>query len=142
MKFLGGTYCFLSNKNMEKKILNQTTKTELLSLDFIAGIIAVTGSFLWANRNNELIPVFQIKMQATHKDLVTLVRDSLKLKEKVYEYKHQDRKYVLLLIRKRSTIEHKLVPAIDGRLYGQAQVKFELWLRRYYLKKYKYRQHI
>lgn len=33
-----------------------------LSLDFIAGLIAGEGSFMWINQNNNTIPVFQLKM--------------------------------------------------------------------------------
>ena len=40
-----------------------TQNNELPSLDFIAGLIAGEGAFMWIKQNNTEIPVFQLKME-------------------------------------------------------------------------------
>ena len=104
----------------------------LPSLDFIAGILSIEGSFMWIRQNKSEIPVFQLKMQPTEKSLLELIRLKLGLKEKIYEYNHQKRSYVLLLVRKRSTIENVIIPVFEGRLLGNKMVQFEDWKNRYF----------
>jgi len=36
---------------------------------------------MWVKQNNQEVPVFQLKMHASDKDLVKMVRDGLNLKE-------------------------------------------------------------
>ncbi|MFH2136536.1 MAG: LAGLIDADG family homing endonuclease [Patescibacteria group bacterium] len=96
----------------------------MLSLDFIAGLIAGEGSFMWIKQNNQEVPVFQLKMHASDKELVEMVRDGLNLNETIHIYNHQNRHYVLLLVRKRKTINEKIIPLLDGRLFGMKKNQF------------------
>jgi hypothetical protein len=118
--------------------------TKLPSLDFIAGLISAEGSFLWSNQKGNEIPVFQLKIQGKEKILLDLIKMQLGLKEKVYEYRHQNRHYALLLVRKKSTIENILIPFFDERLLGTKKSQFEVWKNKYFEKKlnfiYKYTQ--
>lgn len=108
---------------------------ELPSLDFIAGLIVREGSFLWVNQNDRSQPVFQIKMHANERPLFELIKAKLQLKEKIHEYTHQKRHYVVLMVRKRSVIEEKIIPVFTGRLYGIKAAQFYLWKERYFEEK-------
>ena len=95
------------------KIL-EITNTKKLSLDFIAGLIAGEGYFGWVNYNktNQKVAVFQLRMHYNDKNLVFAVKNTLGLKESVYEYNYQDKKNpllwrhsVLLLVSRREVIK-------------------------------------
>ncbi len=105
------------------------------SFDFIAGLLTSTGSFLWVKQKNSEVPVFQLKMQAGDHELLELITTKLVIKESIHQYIHQGRKYSLLLIRSRKTIETILIPILDGRLFGQKRLQFDLWKQRYFEKK-------
>ncbi len=107
----------------------------LPSYDFIAGLLTSTGSFLWVKQKNSEVPVFQLKMQSGDHGLLELIKAKLEIKEQIHQYTHQNRTYSLLLIRSRRTIETKLIPIFDGRLFGQKQIQFDLWKKKYYEKK-------
>ncbi len=115
----------------------------LPSYDFIAGLLTSTGSFLWVKQKNSEVPVFQLKMQANEYELLELIKQRLGIKEVVHEYTHQNRTYSLLMIRSRRTIETVLIPIFDGRLFGQKQVQFDLWKKKYFEKKleFVYKKH-
>ncbi|TSC84217.1 MAG: hypothetical protein G01um101413_512 [Parcubacteria group bacterium Gr01-1014_13] len=115
----------------------------LPSYDFIAGLLTSTGSFLWVKQKNSEVPVFQLKMQAGDHELLELVKSKLRIKESIHQYIHQGRNYSLLLIRSRKTIETILIPIFDGRLFGQKQVQFDLWKKKYFEKKldFVYKKH-
>ena len=117
---------------------------ELPSLDFIAGLIVGEGSFMWIKQNGTEIPVFQLKMHATERPLFDLLKTKMGLKEKIYEYTHQERHYVLLLIRKRSVIENIIIPVFDGRLFGNKKIQFENWKNKYFERKlnFIYKKHV
>lgn len=106
-----------------------------LSLDFIAGLIAGEGSFMWIKQNSQEVPVFQLKMHALDKELVEMVRDGLGLDEEIHEYNHQNRHYALLLVRRRKTITEKIIPLLDGRLFGMKKIQFEDWKKKFERKK-------
>ena len=110
-------------------------QTDLPSFDFIAGLIAGEGSFMWIKQNGTEVPVFQLKMHATERPLFELLKTKLGLREKIYEYTHQERHYVLLLIRKRSVIENIIIPTFDQRLFGNKRIQFEAWKKKYFEKK-------
>ncbi len=107
----------------------------LPSYDFIAGLLTCTGSFLWVKQKNSEVPVFQLKMQASDHQLLELIKEKLEIKESIHQYIHQNREYSLLLIRSRRTIETILIPIIDGRLFGQKKIQFDLWKKKYFERK-------
>jgi len=116
-----------------------------LTLDFIAGLITGNGSFLWILQNNtQEVPVFQLKMPTEDLYILEAIKAKLGFKEKIHEYEHQGRRYVILLIRKRSTIENRLIPALEERLWGIKKEHFNAWKRRFFENKFKfiYKQHI
>jgi hypothetical protein len=119
---------------IETNPLNQN----LPSYDFIAGLLTCMGAFLWVKQKNSEVPVFQLKIHASDHQLFELIKDKLKIKENIHQYTHQGRKYSLLLIRGRRSIENMLIPIFDGRLFGQKAIQFELWKKKYFERKLKF----
>ncbi len=145
---------FLNEHSRPKYIfmpkIPEITNTKKLSLDFIAGLITGEGYFSWINYNatNQKIAVFQLRMHYNDKDLVFAVRNTLKLKEPVYEYNYQDQKKLslwrhqaLLLVRRRETIKKIIIPAFDGRLSGLKEIQFNQWKKEFSEQEKKWRYH-
>ncbi len=61
-------------------------KPEILSKDFIAGLIVGEGTFYWTKNGSHKIPVFALRMHIRDFDLILNFKYSLGVKEKVYEY--------------------------------------------------------
>ncbi len=114
---------------------NSSFPDPLPSFDFIAGLISREGSFLWIKQNGTEIPVFQLKMRADERPLFELFKEKLGLKEKIYEYTHQNRHYVLLLIRRRRVLEDIIIPAFEFRLFGLKKKQFDGWKRKFIRKR-------
>ncbi len=116
---------------------------QLPSFDYIAGLLTSTGSFLWVKQKNSEIPVFQLKMQSGDFELLELIKARLEIKESIHQYIHQGHGYCLLLIRSRRTIETVLIPILDGRLFGQKRLQFDLWTKKYFERKleFVYKKH-
>lgn len=111
------------------------SSNDLPSLDFIAGLIAGEGAFMWINQNGRHQPVFQLKMHVGELYLFELIKLKLGLKEKIYSYSHQGRDYVLLLVRRRSSIEKIIIPTFDNRLFGLKEKQYLAWRERYFIEK-------
>ena len=126
------------------KHMTNTAQSELPSLDFIAGLIAAEGIFMQIKQKNQTIHVFQLKMHTVEYELLEQIKQRLGLKEKIHRYSHQNREYVLLLVRKRASIENSIIPVFTGRLFGKKKQQFDLWVTTYNENKkfFKYRQHI
>jgi len=115
--------------------------TKKLSLDFIAGLIAGGGSFLVVpyRKGKQTVFVFQLRLHFNDRKLVFAVRNSLGLKEPVYEFYHNNRHSALLLVRKRAIIENIIIPAFEGRLSGLKEQQFQRWKERFFEEKKKWR---
>ena len=131
------------------KIL-EITDTKKLSLDFIAGLVSKEGYFGWTKQNEkqQKMAVFQIRMHYNDKNLIFAVKNSLGLKESIYEYHYQDQKKsslwrhsVLLLVRRREVIKKIIIPAFDGRLYGLKEKQFNQWKKEFFKQEEKWRYH-
>jgi hypothetical protein len=116
-------------------------ETKKLSLDFIAGLISGEGSFLVVpyRKGKQIVFVFQLRLHYNDRNLVFAVRNSLGLKEPVYEYFYNNRHFALLLVRKRSVIENVIIPAFEGRLFGLKERQFQNWKERFFEEKKKWR---
>jgi len=110
----------------------QQTKKELPSLDYIAGLVSSRGNFGWAKKGKRIIPFFQIKIHRSELSTLKLVKAKLGLREKIYEYCHQNRNYALLLVRKKLVLEQTIIPSFEFRLFGAKQKQFEKWKKRFY----------
>jgi len=114
------------------KNVSQSTKKEIPSLDYIAGIISGHGNFGWIKKNKTDSPFFKIKMHASELPLLKLIRSKLGLSEKIYQYNHQGRKYILLTVHRKNTLHTVIIPALEFRLFGKKEKEFEKWKNRFY----------
>lgn len=130
--------------------ISETAKTKKLSLDFIAGLITGGGYFGWVkyNTTNQKMAVFQIRMHYNDRDLIFSVKNTLGLKEPIYEYNYQDQKkpslwrhQVVLLIRRREVIKKIIIPAFEGRLSGLKEKQFNQWKKEFLKQEKKWRYH-
>jgi len=119
----------------------EINNTKKLSLDFIAGLITGEGSFLIVpyRKGKQMVFVFQLRLHYDDRELVFAVRNSLGLKESVYEFYYNNRHSALLLVRKRSTIEKIIIPTFDGRLTGLKEQQFQIWKEKFFENKKNWR---
>ena len=136
----------INNHFMAK--ISEINSSKQLSLDFMAGLVISNGYFAWINQNNQKVAVFQIQMQYNQKDLLFAFRNSLGLKETIYEYNYRDKRklslyrhIVKLIVRRRETIKKIIIPAFDGRLYGPKQKQFDQWKKNFYQEEKKWHYH-
>ncbi len=117
--------------------------TEKLSLDFIAGLVTSQGYFSWVtqHRTQQKVPVFQIRLPYDEKDLLFGFKNSLGLKEPIYEYRSKNRSFVLLLIRKRKSIKEIIIPAFDQKLRGKKKKQFDQWKEAFFQEEKNWRYH-
>lgn len=143
-----GEHILLKLKFMAKIL--EITNTKKLSLDFIAGLISGQGYFSWVSqkKGQQKIAVFQLRMHYNDKNLIFAIKNTLGLKEPIYEYNYQDQKKpslwrhsVLLLVRKREVIKKIIIPAFDNRLYGLKEIQFNQWKKEFFEQEKKWRYH-
>ena len=97
---------------------------EILSKDFIAGLIVGEGTFYWTKNDSYKIPVFALRMHIRDFDLILNFKYSLGVKEKVYEYNHNKRHYAFLILRSFESLK-KLIEDIYPRLAGYKKHQFQ-----------------
>ena len=114
------------------KKVSQPIKKELPSLDYIAGIISCHGNFGWTKKDNKTSPFFQIKIHASELPLLKLIKAKLGLSEKIHQYDHQDRKYVILTVHRKNTLHNTIIPALEFRMFNMKQKQFEKWKTQFY----------
>lgn len=81
-----------------------------------------------------MVPSFSIRMHERDKELITLVRDKLKLKNKVYEYNYAGNDgykrgaTVTLIVREIGNLKNVIVPLFYKKLLGNKAKSFENWV--------------
>lgn len=106
-----------------------------LSYNFIAGLIVGEGCFSWDTRSDTIlgrkrkVPVFALRMHVRDKWLVTAARDTMNLEgNKIYEYTHNNRHYIMLIVRNIGDIKNIVIPFFYKRLRGYKREQFFQWL--------------
>jgi hypothetical protein len=113
-------------------LVPQQTEKNLPSLDYIAGIVSCHGNFGWTPRGKNSSPFFQIKIHQSETDLLKLIKTKLGLKEKIYKYNHNGRKYSMIKIHRKQILEGVIIPTFNFRLFGKKQRQFEQWQKQSY----------
>lgn len=103
-------------------------KQELLSPDFIAGLVVGEGTFYWTKYRNKKIPVFALRMHIRDFDLLINIKCSLNLKETVYEYTNNGRHAAFLIVRSFESIK-KVIEKIYPGLTGHKRIQFIQWFK-------------
>lgn len=112
-----------------------------LTNDYIRGLIDGEGCFTFhpatdsTTRKIRKVPTFSLAMSARDKDLITLIRDRLGLKNKIYEYKPRFRKdgykrqrMIVLLVRDLGQLKNIIIPFFYKQLIGYKATQFENWI--------------
>ncbi len=111
------------------------------SNEYIRGLVAGEGcfSFCTVGKKNDMnkpkIPAFILSMSAQDRELVNLVKESLSIKNKVYEYRPRIRKdnynrqgMVMLIVRDFGQLKNIIVPFFYKKLVGNKGKQFEEWI--------------
>lgn len=101
-------------------------KPELLSYDFIAGLIVGEGTFYWTKYGKHKIPVFALRFHIRDFDLLVNVKYSLGITENIYEYTHNRRHSAFLIIRNFHGLI-KIIESIYPKLTGHKKIQFINW---------------
>ena len=99
----------------------------MLSFDFIGGYVSANGSFIEYKRNNCRYHAFQLKTTVDNTSLLNQILASLEINNRVYTYIGPKQSYSKIIIRDRNSIINKLIPALEGRIFGYKQGLYIQW---------------
>src|SRR5437764_1363652 len=119
-------------------------KFKTLSYEYIRGLVEGEGCFTFSTSKTisggiitkRKVPAFAIGMHERDQDLLYLVRDTLGLKNKVYNYKspqyngHKRGRKAILIVREFGPLKNVIVPFFYKRLQGNKGKQFEAWLEK------------
>lgn len=112
------------------------TDEKKLSNEYIRGLTEGEGTFTFCLSGGRKIPTFTIKMHARDRELLESVRDTLGLKNKIYEYNHQRRDghkrgpQTMLIVREIGNLKNTIIPLFAGKLRGNKGKQFEEWMEK------------
>ena len=113
-----------------------------ISYDYIRGLVQGTGTFTFTTSSNlgslrkRKIPAFQLRMSTSDENLLEVIRDKLKLKNKIYVYHYlgkdsSNRKPIaILIVREISALKNIIIPVFYNQLLGSRADQFEEWLEK------------
>lgn len=133
---------FVKRETLLKKMA-QKELIQKLPFDYIRGLIDGEGCFSFSTNTREQrkVPSFALRMHSRDKNLVEMVRDTLGLKNRIYEY-HYPHNYpgkgikfnrgpqVILIVRELGSLKNVIVPFFYKRLYGHKGKQFEEWMEK------------
>ena len=107
-----------------------------LTYDYIKGLVEGEGNFTFSTikKRKRRVPAFQLKMHVRDAGLITAVRDTMGLTNKIYIYDHpghdgaKRQPYVLLIVREIGNLKNIVVPFFYNRLVGSKGSQFDNWL--------------
>jgi len=105
-----------------------------LSNEYIRGLVEGSGTFTFSSIVDIKLPAFAIKMHARDMNLLEMVRDSIGLRNKVYQYNHQGNDgykrgpQAMLIVRDLPQIKNLIVPLFYRKLAGYKGVQFHEWI--------------
>jgi hypothetical protein len=121
--------------------VNQPTSKKIkmreeISYEYIRGLIEGEGSFTFSPNkiNGTTTPSFAIRMHIRDKKMITMMRDKLKLKNRIYEYNYQGKDgshrgpTVTLIVREVGNLKNIIVPLCYKKLVGNKSISFEKWM--------------
>jgi len=114
-----------------------------LSYEYVRGLVEGKGSFSFCSigwkgeKNRRKLPAFILSMSKQDKELMEKVKNTLGLRNKVYEYAPRKAKdsynrqgMCILIIRDVGQLKNKIVPLFYKKLRGNKGKQFELWLEK------------
>jgi hypothetical protein len=114
----------------------QSVLQKEISYEYIRGLTEGEGCFSFSPDKNRgsMMPSFTIRMHERDKKLLTIVRDRLKLKNRVYEYNYPGKDgykrgpTVTLIVREVGNLKNVIVPLFYKKLIGNKSIQFEKWM--------------
>ena len=115
-----------------------------ISYEYIRGLIEGEGSFTFSTSKIRLItgevkrvkiPTFAIGMHERDEPLIILVRDTLGLPNKVYNYQQSNKdgiqrgRKAFLIVREIGSLKNIIIPLFYNRLIGHKRIQFDKWLQ-------------
>jgi len=109
---------------------------EEISYEYIRGLIEGEGCFSFSpnKASGTMVPSFTIRMHIRDKKLITMMRDKLNLKNKIYEYNYPGKDgyhrgpTITLIVREIGNLKNTIVPLCYKKLVGNKAVSFEKWI--------------
>lgn len=111
---------------------------QALSYEYIRGLVDGEGTFTFSttmtNGIKRKIPVFSIKMHVRDKMLIEMIKNTLKLKNKVYVYNHQKKDgymrgpQAMLIVREIGALKNIVIPLFYKKLKGNKGKQFNEWI--------------
>lgn len=109
-----------------------------LSFDYIRGLVEAEGTFTFSTsyKYRRKVPAFALKMHIRDKALLEKVRDTLGLKNKIYEYSYQRKDgsirspEAMLIVREIGRLKNIIVPLFYKKLKGYKGKQFEEWMEK------------
>ncbi len=107
-----------------------------LSYEYIRGLAEGEGTFTFCKSGQRKIPAFTIKMHVRDKALLEMVRDSLGIKNRVYQYNHQKNDgfirgpQAMLIVREIGNLKDVIIPLFAGKLAGNKGKQFDAWIEK------------
>ncbi len=113
-------------------------KRESISYDYIRGLTDGEGSFTFSTNTKERrkTPSFCISMHIRDKKLLTKVRDTLGLRNRIYEYHYKGKDgynrgpRAILIVREFGALKNIIIPLFYKNLYGNKSDQFEDWIEK------------
>ncbi len=109
-----------------------------LSYEYIRGLVEGEGTFTFSTSHklHRKVPAFALRMHVRDKELLEMVRDSMGLKNKIYEYNRKRDDGIkrgpqaILIVREFGQLKNIIVPFFYKRLKGNKGKQFEQWLEK------------
>lgn len=109
---------------------------EKLSYEFIRRFVEGKGTFTFSSNSkiHRKVPAFAIKTSIINKELLEKIRDSMGLKNTIYDYNHQRndgykrRPQAMLIVRELGQLKNIIVPFFYKKLKGNKEKQFKQWL--------------
>lgn len=119
---------------------------EKLSFEYIRGLVDGEGCFTFCsviNRGSngksikKKLPAFSLQMSMRDKELLCLVRDTLGLRNRIYEYKswlkkdkYNRQSMTILIVRDLGQLKNIIVPLFYEKLRGYKRIQFLEWIEK------------
>lgn len=113
-----------------------------LTKEYIRGLVEGEGCFTFNTRGygnaglKEKVPSFQLRMHIRDRKLLELVRDYLKLKNKIYIYHYPGKdgakrgSQAILIVREFGNLKNIIIPLFYNKLLGNKALQFNEWLEK------------
>ena len=110
----------------------------MVEFDRVRELVDRKGTFTFSTnlKQKKRVPAFALKIHIKNKTLIEFVRDTLKLRNRIYEYNHQKNDgykrgpQAMLIVREMGQLKNIIVPLFYKKLRGVKAIKLEKWIEK------------